>query len=95
MEIYDPQIAAWFGITPMELPADYYRWLGVRAFETSAAAITQGYDIRRQQLAQVGATGDALARANAILHGAYYALSDPVGRAAYDQWLVSQANLPQ
>lgn len=91
MEMYDVQIASWLAITPLEMPADFYRWLGVRLFETNPTVISQGYADRLQQIAAVGATGEILAQAQMILKSAYDTLYDPSRRAAYDQWLASQA----
>jgi hypothetical protein len=84
-DAFDPYYV-WLGIPPEEQPADHYRLLGLRRFETSAAVIDNAADRAMGHLRTV-ATGKHGAEAQRLLNelsAARVCLLSPDARASYD-----------
>ena len=85
---FDPYYT-WLGIPPEEQPADHYRLLGVRRFESNADVITNAMDQRMHYLRSLQ-VGKRSALSQKILNevsSAGVVLLDPKRRAEYDQQL--------
>ena len=84
----------WLGIPPEEQPANLYRLLGIRLFETSGDVIDNAADRQMAHLRtiQVGKHGELSQRLLNEVAAARVCLLDPKKRAAYDQQL--RAKLP-
>jgi hypothetical protein len=83
---FDPYYT-WLGIPPEEQPADHYRLLGVRRFESNADVITNAMDQRMHYLRSLQ-VGKRSALSQKILNevsSAGVVLLDPKRRAEYDQ----------
>ena len=82
---FDPYYT-WLGIPPEEQPADHYRLLGVRRFESNADVITNAMDQRMHYLRSLQ-VGKRSALSQKILNevsSAGVVLLDPKRRAEYD-----------
>ena len=79
----------WLGIPPEEQPANHYRLLSLRLFETNGDAIDNAADRQMAHLRtiQVGKHGDLTQRLLNEVAAARICLLDPKKRAAYDQQL--------
>jgi hypothetical protein len=85
---FDPYYT-WLGIPPEEQPADLYRLLGVRRYESNADVLTNAMDQRMHYLRSLQ-VGKRSALSQKILNevsSAGVVLLDPVKRAEYDQQL--------
>jgi len=85
---FDPYYT-WLGIPPEEQPADNYRLLGVRRFETNVDVITNAMDQRMHYLRSLQ-VGKRSALSQKILNevsSAGVVLLDPKRRVEYDQQL--------
>lgn len=85
---FDPYYT-WLGIPPEDQPADHYRLLGVRRFESNADVITNAMDQRMHYLRSLQ-VGKRSALSQKILNevsAAGVILLDPKRRAEYDQQL--------
>ena len=78
-----------FGIPPEEQPANHYRLLSIRLFETSGDVIDNAADRQMAHLRHVpsGKHGDLSQRLLNEVAAARICLLDPKKRAAYDQQL--------
>jgi hypothetical protein len=84
-EAFDPYYI-WLGIPPEEQPADYYRLLGVRRFETNLEVIANAADQRVRHLRSMQ-TGKRQAETQRLLNeisSASGTLLDPDKRKEYD-----------
>ena len=82
----------WFGIPPEDQPADHYRLLGVRRFESNADVIANGMEqriqfLRSRQIGKHQALSQRLANEVSAAAGC---LLDPQQKAAYDLQLRQQ-----
>src|SRR5262245_7559099 len=79
----------WLGIPPEEQPADSYRLLGVRRFESNPDVITNAMDQRMHYLRslQVGKRSTLSQKILNEVSAAGVCLLDPKRRADYDQQL--------
>ena len=79
----------WLGIPPEEQPANHYRLLGLKLFESSADVIDNAADRQMAHLRtiQTGKHADLSQRLLNELAAARVSLLDPKKRAAYDQQL--------
>jgi len=79
----------WLGIPPAEMPADYYRLLGVARFEDDPEVIQAAAEQRVAHLKkrESGPNGDLARTLRKQLSAATSCLLDPAKRAAYDAWI--------
>ena len=79
----------WFGIPPEEQPANHYRLLSIRLFETSGDVIDSAADRQMAHLRtfQSGKNGELTQRLLNEVAAARICLLDPKKRSAYDQQL--------
>jgi hypothetical protein len=96
-EAFDPYYT-WLGIPPEEQPADYYRLLGVRRYESNSDVINNAADQRMAHIRTFQA-GKRSAESQKLLNelaAAVVCLASPQKRAAYDEQLRAQeaARLP-
>lgn len=79
-------LTAWLQIPPAELPANFYRLLGVAPFTFDSAEIDAGFEQQRQRLKShlAGPNAVLAARVLAKLETARACLLDAQRRAAYD-----------
>src|SRR5215213_10047947 len=94
---FDPY-HTWLGIPPEDQPADHYRLLGVKRFETNSDVIANASDQRMSHL-RTFQNGKRAAESQQLLNelaAATRCLLDPTQRPAYDQKLRAklQANKP-
>jgi hypothetical protein len=86
----------WLGIPPEEQPANYYRLLGLRLFETSADVIDNAADRQMAHLRkiQVGKHSELSQRLLNEVAAARVCLLDPKKRVAYDRQLRASSTPP-
>ena len=79
----------WLGIPPEEQPANHYRLLGIKPFETSGDVIDSAADRQMAHLRtfQSGKHGELTQRLLNEVAAVRICLLDPKKRAAYDQQL--------